>query len=186
MFEHKSNERVNTTPTFLMQLRPNDKILRFFMPARGMIRSMQFVDKDNCLSRGARDARKKITRGAQINKGVTCPRPKIYRRSTNKLGLLARERKIARNTIDCARTQNGKRGRSLFGIPLQPREELDTGGSYPEYVCCKDRPACIDSLDCLHALIAWIAKQHVARSANHSCVDWVPDATGDFLISYTL
>lgn len=32
-----------------MQLRPSDKILRFFIPAKGMIRSMQFVDNDNCL-----------------------------------------------------------------------------------------------------------------------------------------
>lgn len=36
-------------PTFLIQLRPNDKILSFFIPAKGIIRSMQFVDSDNCL-----------------------------------------------------------------------------------------------------------------------------------------
>ena len=91
------------------------------MPARGMIRSMQFVDKDNCLSRDARDARKKFTRGAQINKGMTCPRPKIYRRSTKKLGLLARERKIARGL----RPDSKWEAMSVAvwnSLPLQPRE----------------------------------------------------------------
>lgn len=56
-------------PTFLMQLRPNDKILSCFIPARGMIRSMQFVDKDNCLPCGTGDAPRIRTGSAGKKKG---------------------------------------------------------------------------------------------------------------------
>lgn len=42
--------------TFLMQLRPRERIFRFFMPERGIIRSMQFVDRDSCLGRQNMDA----------------------------------------------------------------------------------------------------------------------------------
>lgn len=48
-------------PTFLMQFRPNDKIFRFFIPANGMIRSIQFVDNDNCLPPKARGSGKEAS-----------------------------------------------------------------------------------------------------------------------------
>lgn len=86
-----------------MQLRPNDKILRFFIPARGMIRSMQFVDNDNCLPCGTRDTRNKNTTGdgkekRAFNKGVTPPQPEESTANTKKVGYLC---KI---TLDSTRT----------------------------------------------------------------------------------
>lgn len=39
--------------TFLMQLRPKDRIFKFFIPDSGIIRSIQFVDNDKCLTSGA-------------------------------------------------------------------------------------------------------------------------------------